>query len=55
MVKKLSDVVCDCGLVWGLLMFSISNGVMKVNKRDMVNYDKLVDTKAMLRGEGRRL
>ena len=25
-----------------------------MNKRDMVNHDKLVDTKAMLRGEGRR-
>lgn len=52
--KKSSDAARDRGLAWGSSTFSTSNGVMKVNKRDMVNHDKLVDTKAMLRGEGRR-
>ena len=52
--KKSSDGARDRGLAWGSSTFSTSNGVMKVNKRDMVNHDKLVDTKAMLRGEGRR-
>ena len=37
----------DRGLAWGTSTFS--NGVLKVNKRDMVNSDRLVDTKAMLR------
>ncbi|OUS46386.1 hypothetical protein BE221DRAFT_192375 [Ostreococcus tauri] len=37
----------DRGLAWGDSTFS--NGVLKVKKRDMVNADKFVDTKAMLR------
>jgi len=47
--KKASAGDRDRGLAWGS---TYSDGVMRVNKRDMVNQDKLVDTKAMLRSGG---
>jgi len=47
--KKASAGDRDRGLSWGS---TYSDGVMRVNKRDMVNQDKLVDTKAMLRSGG---
>ena len=47
--KKASAGDRDRGLAWGS---TYSDGVMRVNKRDMVNHDKLVDTKAMLRSGG---
>lgn len=45
--KKGEERPRDRGVSWGASTFS--NGVLRVNKRDMVNADKLVDTKAMLR------
>ena len=51
-VKAASKEDRDRGVAWGASTFS--NGVVKVNKRDLLNPDKAVDTKALLRGAQRR-
>lgn len=42
----------DRGVAWGASTFK--NGVVRVSKREMVNQDRLVDTKALLSGGPRR-